>query len=101
MISGMYASWVTTVENTIRAHHGCEANQGALRAQVPTFELQQVRVSNRCRSTPLRDQAAGWWTRLHTILDSLHKHRSRNNGVSQRARLERECRRLLEDRPDQ
>eukprot|EP00959_Pyramimonas_sp_CCMP1952_P364202 7626627-Pyramimonas_sp.AAC.1 len=86
LVSGLYASWVSSVESTTTSHHGVSLPAGPPRSAGVHFVVQELKMPGKGRTSLLRDRLRGWWTQLHTLLCALAHHRRRNNGEAQQRR---------------
>eukprot|EP00959_Pyramimonas_sp_CCMP1952_P234523 4900028-Pyramimonas_sp.AAC.1 len=64
------------------------------------MRLKHLQQPAKARSAPLRDRVTSWWQQAHTVLDQLHRHRTRGNGIKQQSELSRACWRLSTDFPE-
>eukprot|EP00959_Pyramimonas_sp_CCMP1952_P187545 3921465-Pyramimonas_sp.AAC.1 len=99
----MYASWAETAERAILHHHGVQsaaASTSVSRTSGPKFTVKPLRQAQHTREVPLRDQKAQWWTRVHAVLQGMHRHRARGNGPKQIVQYTVACSCLVGCRPE-
>eukprot|EP00959_Pyramimonas_sp_CCMP1952_P400180 8384768-Pyramimonas_sp.AAC.1 len=58
-----------------------------------------MEAPDKARDQPLHDVVASSWGRLATVLGSISKHRSGQNGAVQQAQLVQACIALVGDQP--
>ena len=77
-VSSRYSTWVGTVERAIAAHHGQDTSRVS-RARGFDLRVVPAKQAAHVRLQPVSDSTAAWWSSLHTIVQKVLRHRTRQN----------------------